>query len=94
MSPTEKVKPTMFLDWEPSVKKRIGLENELTISWRWERWMEAEVEFFGLGKSEYHFWRCEKLWRSRGENRSEAVEFEIAVKRVSKVMAEAVIFNS
>jgi len=37
VSPTEKVKPTLFLDLELSVKQRIGLENELMVSWRWER---------------------------------------------------------
>ena len=47
MSPTEQAKPTMFLDLEPSVKQRVGLENELMISWRWKRQMGAEVEFFG-----------------------------------------------
>ena len=33
----EKGIPTLFLDSEPSVNQRIGLENELMISWRWER---------------------------------------------------------
>ena len=44
-------------------------------------------------RSEYHFWRCEEQWRSRRENRSETVEFKSAIKRVLKVVAEAVIFN-
>ena len=47
VSPTEKTKPTLFLNLEPPVKQRVGLENELIISWRWEREMGAEVEFFG-----------------------------------------------
>jgi len=33
----KKAKPTLFLDLEPSVKQRVGLKNELVISWRWER---------------------------------------------------------
>ena len=37
VSPTEKAKPTLFLDLESSVKQGIGLANELMISWRWER---------------------------------------------------------
>jgi len=36
VSPTETAKPTLFLDLEPSVKQRIGLENELMIYWKWE----------------------------------------------------------
>jgi len=36
VSPTENAKPTLFLDWEPSVKQKIGLENKLMISWEWE----------------------------------------------------------
>ena len=47
LSLTEKAKPTLFLDLEPSVNQRVGLENKLMISWRWERYMGAEVEFFG-----------------------------------------------
>jgi len=44
-----------------------------------------------LDESEYHFWRREEPSRSIGENRSEAVKFESAIKRVFKVVAEAVI---
>jgi len=44
--------------------------------------MGAEVEYFGN-------WM---RWRSIGENRSKTVKFETAIKRVFKVMAEAVIF--
>ena len=44
VSPTERAKPTLFLDLEPFVKQRIGLENVLMISCRWERYMGAEVE--------------------------------------------------
>ena len=37
VSPTEKAKPTLLLDLEPSVKQRIRSENELVICWRWEQ---------------------------------------------------------
>jgi len=50
------------------------------------------LSFSRIGKSEYHFWQCEEPWRGRGENRTEAVEFESAIKIVFKVVAEAVIF--
>ena len=52
--------------------------------------MGAEVEFFGNWVRVSII--CEEPWRSRGENRSEAVEFESAIKRVFEVVAEAVIF--
>jgi len=34
VSPTEKAKSTLFLDLEPSVKQRVGLENKLMIKVR------------------------------------------------------------
>ena len=36
--------------------------------------------------NDYHFWWCEEAWRSRGENRSEAVEFESAIKSIDHQM--------
>jgi len=53
--------------------------------------LRLKIRFSKLGEREYHFCWCEKPWRSRGENRSEA-EFESAIERVFKVVAEAVIF--
>jgi len=67
VSPTEKTKPTLLLDLEPSVKQRIGLANGSEI----DRW-RLKLNFSEIGcESEYRFWRCKEPWRSRGENRSD-----------------------